>query len=116
MDINLSMLLPNRTQAYIPLPKLTEYLLSETHAVGKSKARFFRSFGFDEQNVAFLEQGLLEIAQTERIVNVIQSPFGTKYIIDGILETPSNVFVNVRTIWIIEIDDTKPRFVTAYPD
>jgi len=45
------MRLPNGTNAYVPREKLVEYLLSETHAVGKSKARFFRGFGFDETNV-----------------------------------------------------------------
>ena len=70
------MLLPNRSRAYVPLSKLTEYLLSETHAVGKSKARFFRAFGFDETSATLLEKGLLAIAQTETVVEIVQSPFG----------------------------------------
>ena len=45
------MKLPNRENAYIPPRKLTEYLLSETHSIGKSKAKFFRAIGFDEENV-----------------------------------------------------------------
>ena len=109
------MLLPDRNKAYVPPPKLTEYLLSETHAVGKSKAKFFRAFGFDETNVALLEQGLLSIAQTETVAEVVHSPYGTKYIVDGVLETPSGAFVQVRTVWIIEVDDAGPRLVTAYP-
>jgi len=32
--------LPNKEKAYIPLAKLKDYLLSETHSVGKSKAKF----------------------------------------------------------------------------
>lgn len=109
------MLLPNRNKAYIPPPKLIEYLLSETHAVGKSKAKFFRACGFDETNVAMLEQGLLSIAQTETVAEVVQSPYGTKYIIDGFLETPSSTSVKVQTVWITEEGDARPRFVTAYP-
>jgi hypothetical protein len=90
-------------------------LLSETHAVGKSKAKFFRAFGSDETNATLLEQGLLTIAQTETVVEVVQSPFGTKYIVDGVLETPSGTSVSVRTLWIVEAEGARPRFVTAYP-
>jgi len=107
--------LPNRTRAYIPRNKITAYLLSETHAVGKSKAKFFRSLGFDETNAGHLEQALLAIAQTEQVVESIPSPNGTKYVIDGFLETPRGVRVRVRTIWIIEPEQEEPRFITAYP-
>jgi hypothetical protein len=109
------MQLPNRDNAYIPPPKLTEYLLSETHAVGKSKAKFFRSLGFSETNIGILEQQLLTIAQTEQITQVTPSPYGTKYVIDGMIETPDGDLVQLKTIWIIEEDEDRPRFVTAYP-
>lgn len=68
------MQLPNRANAYIPPDKLMGYLLSETHAVGKSKAKFFRALGFDETNVRQLEQGLLAIARTEQVEEFIASP------------------------------------------
>lgn len=77
--------LPNKAKAQIPLEKIKDYLLSEAHAVGKSKAKYFRSCG-------------------------------TKYILDGELETSNGVMMRVRTIWIIENDDDTPRFVTAYPN
>jgi hypothetical protein len=109
------MLLPQRYQAYIPLQKLTGYLLSESHNVGKSKAKFLRQHGFDESNIALLERGLLNIAQTETVINVVSSPFGTKYILDGRLKTPPGIEIIVRTVWIIEPDEPQPRFVTAYP-
>lgn len=43
------MLLPNREKAYVPERKLTSYLLSLTHPVGKSKAQFFYRHGFTLQ-------------------------------------------------------------------
>jgi hypothetical protein len=109
------MQLPNKTKAYIPPNKLTGYLLSETHAVGKAKAKFFRSLGFDESTVGRLEQELLAVAHTEQVENVIASSHGTKYIIDGSLKTPQGVVVRVRTVWISEAEQESPRFVTAYP-
>jgi hypothetical protein len=43
--------LPHREKAYVETRKLRDYLLSETHLVGKWKARFFRGMGFDQRNL-----------------------------------------------------------------
>jgi hypothetical protein len=107
--------LPNKSRAYLPLEKVKNYLLSETHAVGKSKARYFRSYGFNDENASDLAQGLLMIAQNTPVESSERSPYGTKYILDGELETPNRVMIHVRTIWIIESNTDIPRFVTAYP-
>jgi hypothetical protein len=69
------MILPNRDEAYIPQQKLTAYLLSGTHAVGRSKARFFREHGFDDANVEVLEERLLAIARHERVQDMVSSPY-----------------------------------------
>jgi hypothetical protein len=107
--------LPHRENAYIPPPKLTDYLLSDAHPVGRSKARFFRAVGFDETNVAVLEQRLIALAQTEEVKEAVTTPHGTKYVIEGALPTPAGGTVQVRTVWIIEAVQTRPRFITAYP-
>lgn len=109
------MLLPNRFQAYVPFEKLIAYLLSETHAVGKAKATFFRALGFNEANMYLLEYGLLTLAHSTPAQEVIPSPHGVKYVIEGILETPRGTAPRIRTVWILEPGETAPRFVTAYP-
>jgi hypothetical protein len=109
------MKLPNGENAYIPSPKLVGSLLSETHAAGRPKARFWRAIGFDETNVAMLERGLLAIVYSEDVTEVVSSPHGVKYIIEGTLRTPTGRTVQVRTVWIIEASQNRPRFVTAYP-
>lgn len=109
------MKLPHRENAYIPPAKLTDYLLSDAHPVGWAKAKFFRAVGFDGTSVAVLEQSLITLAQTEKVKEVISSPHGTKYIIEGPLPTPAGGVVQVRTVWIIEPGQDRPRFVTAYP-
>ena len=78
------MQLPNRLQAYIPSQKLHAYLLSETHAVGKAKATFFRALGFNETNAHLLEHGLLTLAHSAPVQEVIPSPHGVKYVIEGV--------------------------------
>lgn len=110
------MKLPNRERAYIPRAKLEDYLLSETHAVGRSKAKFLRMFGFNKHNIHSLEERLLSIAHAEEVSEVHSSPHGEKYTIDGSLQTPVKKLVRVRTVWIIDKDQDRPRFVTAYPN
>lgn len=109
------MQLPNGLQAYIPPQKLSAYLLSETHAVGKAKAKFFRALGFNETNISLLEQGLLTIAHGATVQDIVASPHGTKYVLEGVLETPGGTSPRICTIWILETGEEHPRFVTAYP-
>ena len=109
------MKLPYREKAYIPAPKLGDYLLSKTHSIGKWKAGFFRSLGFDATNVDELEQHLISIAYSEDVREVMPSAHGTKYVVDGLLQAPNSRLVRVRTVWIIDVGEDRPRFVTAYP-
>ena len=109
------MKLPNRENAYVPPPKLVNYLLSLSHPVGGSKARFFRSAGFDETNAASLEQGLIDIAHSEDVTETEQTPHGTKYVVEGSLHTPTKGIRRIKTVWIIDAGQEHPRFVTAYP-
>src|SRR5438067_2358639 len=108
------MKLPNAEKASVSAPKLLDYLLSTTHPVGRSKAQFFRGAGFDEKNTDLLEQRLIDLAQREEVTEAITSAYGTKYVIDGSLETPAGMLVEVRTVWILENGQDRPRFVTAY--
>jgi hypothetical protein len=109
------MKLPNGNDAVVPVRKLTEYLLSESHPVGSSKAAFFRGLGFGDASIALLENGLPAILRDEDVVEVMASPHGTKYVVDGRVETPLGGLVAVRTVWIVEPNELRPRFVTAYP-
>jgi hypothetical protein len=60
-------------EAIVPLRKLTEYLLSESHPVGSSKAVFFRKFGFDEASIHRFEDGLLTIARSGEVIEIVPS-------------------------------------------
>lgn len=109
------MKLPNAENAKIKKEKIINYLLSETHPIGKFKAKFFRSLGFNENNADLLSNALLQIALSENVIKISNSKFGVKYIIDGYIKTPRGTSVNIRTVWIIERGDDVPNFVTAYP-
>ena len=108
-------MLPNLEKAYVPERKLSKYLLSETHAIGRAKAKYFRSLGYTEENADQLERALLMIAKSKAAGQEISSRYGTKYIIDGEIVTPIGTTVKLRTVWVVESYDERPRFVTAYP-
>ena len=109
------MMLPNYENAYLPDSKLTGYLLSETHAVGKAKGKYFRSLGYTENNVDQLKEDILMIAKSYEITNKFETNFGLKYTIIGRLSTPNGSVVRITTVWVVEPPDDRPRFVTAYP-
>lgn len=109
------MKIPHREKAYIPSPKLHNYLLSKVHSIGKWKAGFFLSLGFDVTNVNELERHLIAIAHSVEVREVIPSAHGTKYVIDGLLQALDGRSVQVRTVWIIDVGEDRPRFVIAYP-
>lgn len=110
-----AMLLPHAKEAVAPLARLTDYLLSLDHPVGRSKAKFLRAAGFNEQNVEALSAGFRAIARENALTAVERSAHGTKYVVVGQLATPGGSALHSCTVWIIENDAQHPRFVTAYP-
>ncbi|GLI35536.1 DUF6883 domain-containing protein [Desulforhabdus amnigena] len=109
------MKLPRNREAIVPERKITEYLLSESHPVGKAKARYFRALGYSERNASQLKEDLTAIAVTYEVTEMIDTPFGRKYVVDGALATPGGIKARVRTVWIVEAGEDISRFVTAYP-
>lgn len=109
------MTLPNADQAHVPDEKVVGYLLSEEHANGRSKARFFRSVGFTKAEAAALIAALLEVARTGSVTDRLQDEHGTRYVVDGSVETPTAHTIDIRTVWIVLEEEQRPRFVTAYP-
>ena len=95
--------------------KLTDYLLSTAHPVGRSKANFFQALGFHKNSVTLLQKGLEEIAQSGQTVETIGTPYGLKQVIEGIIDTPSQKQVKIKTVWMESIPEKVLRFVTAYP-
>ena len=109
------MFLPHGEECNVPDVKLIGYLLSETHPVGKAKAKLLRSLGFNENNVEALRNGLIRIACEGPIGETTVSEHGTKYVVSGVLHTPDGHVIELRTVWIVGADDFRPRFVTAFP-
>ena len=109
------MKLPHATDAVIPQAKLVDYLLSDTHPVGKAKAIVFQKYGYHLDNVDQLAEALIRVAVEEDVDDIVSFTYGVKCVIEGVLPTPDGRSINIRTVWMIDHERYAPRFVTAYP-
>lgn len=107
--------MPNNENAVVALKKITDYLLSDQHPIGKAKAAFFKAFGFEHSNPEAFEAALVLHADERDIEETRDSGFGTKYELRCELKTPDNRNPCIVTVWIINEETDNPNLVTAYP-
>ena len=108
-------MLPDGDRAHVDCPKMVDYLLSRTHPDGRSKAEFFTRFGFKVEDWQVLADALKAVGISNPVTAVVQSPHGTRYIVDGRMQSPDGLTPRVRTVWIVEPGHPGPRLVTAHP-
>jgi hypothetical protein len=101
-------------EGLVHLDKVQKYLFNRKHVEGWPKGRFLQSIGFDPTYPSALTSALLDQASRGKIL-ATQTIYGTKLEIDGTLKSPTNKVVNVRTVWLIDVGRTVPRFVTLKP-
>ena len=109
------MRVPHAEKARVPLRKVTGYLLSGTHRLGRHKARFFAACGFSPAEPDALRGALRRHVADHAVIRQEATRFGTRYAVDGIMATPDGRTPRVRTVWFIGTGEEVPRFVTAYP-
>ena len=110
----IGMRLPFADQAIVHHDKIVGYLLDPDHPHGGDKARFFSAMGFRRDAPNVLREALLGLAWTAGAV-ALPHAFGTKYVLEGEVETPSGRRVWLRAVWMMDADRPPPRLVTAYP-
>jgi Domain of unknown function (DUF6883) len=109
------MRLPNAERATVPARKITHYLLSTSHRDGLHKAAFFGSFGFRLESWEVLASALLNHARTHDVTEVVSTPFGQNYVVEGALSAPDGREPTVRVVWFIAKHQETATLVTAYP-
>lgn len=109
------MKLPYADQLCVDREKITDYLLSTSHPDGASKAVFFSSYGFRSENWEVFAEALRKHGKSHPVVKVVDSSYGSRYSVEGEIETPDGRNPEIRTVWILERESTAPRLVTAYP-
>jgi hypothetical protein len=109
------MRLPNADRASVPARKITHYLLSTEHRDGQHKAAFFKSFGFKLKSWEVLASALLHHARTNDVVEIVSTPFGQNYVVEGTLSAPDGRQPRVRVVWFIANQQETATLATAYP-
>jgi hypothetical protein len=107
--------LPHLDRAVVPEAKIVRYLLSASHSGGRAKARFLEALGFSAQNWLVLRDAIIAHAVANDVTKSYRSNFGTKYEIDGPIQTPRGRTPIVRVVWFVEPQDNVPRLVTLVP-
>jgi len=109
------MYLPNKEKAKVAIDKITDYLLSNSHPVGKHKATFFVSIGFKIDQPEILQEALRQIPGNYVVTETASTQFGRKFIIDGNIVAPNHRSYLLRTVWMIENNTDTAYLITAYP-
>ena len=109
------MKLPNNNTSYIEEDKMTKYLLSPNHEIGRHKADFFNRFGFSLDNIDEFETALKNHSIEREINDVRTNQYGTKYELRCEIITPDQRNPCIVTVWIIENGSDAPKLITAYP-
>ena len=109
------MQVPHADAAIVSQAKIAGYLLNPLHPDGAGKAWFFRRLGFHVEQWEVLADALRELVARSEVTNRVDSKHGAKYIVDGLIDAPSERTAKVRTVWIIDAGEQAPRLVTAYP-
>ena len=107
--------LPNADRGEISEAKIVRYLLSPTHRAGRSKAAFFIKHGFAAASWHALAEALRRHATAGTVTAAEKTPYGTRYVVDGLLTAPDGASLNVRSVWFINENASVPRFATAHP-
>jgi hypothetical protein len=107
--------LPHHKSALVPREKIADYLLSLTHPQDRHKAAFFSSFGFSTENWEILADSLKRQVADHPVTKVETTPFGTRYVVEGIMKMPDGRTPSIRSVWFVAEGDEIPRFATAYP-
>ena len=106
--------LPHGGDVRVDERKVRDYLLSESHPVGRFKARVFAALGFDGSGVRVFIGELRRIAAVGEVSEIVETPFGRKYVVPGDLNGPLGA-IPVLTVWFLEPGQERARLVTVRP-
>jgi hypothetical protein len=107
--------LPGAERAVVDPAKVRDYLLSESHPVGRFKAAFFLALGYSAAAWQGLAADIRRHAMENEASATKASPYGQKYEVRGTLIGPTGQGATLVVVWIVLRGEDFPRFVTAYP-
>ena len=99
------MRLPGIEDAVVGEGKIRDYLLSESHPVGRFKEAFFSSLGYSRNRWQALVRDLRRHAAENEAVPTEHNSYGQNYEIRGRIEGPSGNAGALVAVWIILQDE-----------
>jgi hypothetical protein len=106
--------LPHGDQAILDIRKIEDYCLNPSHPRGRHKARVFReALGLQWSDASWLRDVLLEAARSGEAFQDGEDAWGTYWRLDATIRRQGRSAV-VRTVWIVRISESVPRFVTCW--
>lgn len=109
------MKLPGLDRAVVYDAKIRDYLLSDSHPVGRFKAAFFVELGYSTVGWETLAADLRSHALDNEAIAREANEYGQKYEVCGIIKGPAGKTATVVAVWIVLRDEDFPRFVIAFP-
>ena len=76
LDKGSVLFLPNVDEVVIDEAKIIDYQLSETHPVGKYKARFFKRLGYNKNRSQELKSDIQQFAEIWQVTETVETRFG----------------------------------------
>ena len=107
--------LANADSAWVPVEKLTQYLLNPFNPRAGTKPSDFAEMGYDTENVDVLERDLISIVRNNPSTGERATPVSVTHRVEGFVTTPAGEVRYLRTVWETRTDDPRPRLVTAFP-
>ena len=101
--------------AVIPLEKISNYLLSRDHPVGRFKAQFFEHLGYTRLRGDQLGHDLRQHLADGVVEISGATQFSRKYRVLGPIRRPNEHSAQRSSVWIRLTRESVARFVTAYP-
>ena len=106
--------LPEAGEAVLDLRKLEDYCLNASHPRGRHKASVFRqALGLTQENARWLREALLAAAKVQPAISLGGDQYGSRWSVDVPVERQGRTGM-VRTVWIVRVGETFPRFVTCW--
>jgi len=107
-------MLPHADHALVDEAKICDYLLSDTHPVGRFKARVFRSLGYTAESWTRLRDDLLHHGQTGSVQRIEMGAYGMKVVISATLKGPNGASRPFRTVWVIPEHSSQAKLVSHF--
>lgn len=105
--------LPNYQRAEILNSKIKNYLLNPQNSKGKHV--FFNGIGYNMKNAARLEQDIRKGLRENKALKFSPNEYG-KATYNVVMPLGIGEKVAVLTVWQMDKDSNRPRFITAYKD